>query len=233
MGSIILKYKVMKTKSELVATSVFFAGLNIEELEPIVKIIIEKRYERDDMLFFEGEATESLIFLASGVVKLFKTSPDGKEQILSIAHPEETLNEVPLFNGGLNATSAQAMMQVTVYMINKKDIEMLMKKYPLVASNVIHILAKKTRQLVSLVEELSFKRVNGRLAGILLENAVRDGESGARLTQRDMAAMAGTAREVISRSLKAMEDEGIIGFDKHRLIIRDREALERMSQTFS
>jgi CRP/FNR family transcriptional regulator len=223
----------MKTKSELVATSVFFAGLNIEELEPIVKIIIEKRYERDDMLFFEGEATESLIFLASGVVKLFKTSPDGKEQILSIAHPEETLNEVPLFNGGLNATSAQAMMQVTVYMINKKDIEMLMKKYPLVASNVIHILAKKTRQLVSLVEELSFKRVNGRLAGILLENAVRDGESGARLTQRDMAAMAGTAREVISRSLKAMEDEGIIGFDKHRLIIRDREALERMSQTFS
>ena len=223
----------MKSKSELVATSVFFAGLNSEELEPIVKLIVEKRFERDDMLFFEGEATESLIFLASGVVKLFKTSPDGKEQILSISHPEETLNEVPLFNGGLNATSAQAMMQVAVYMINKRDIEMIMKKYPLVASNVIHILAKKTRQLVSLVEELSFKRVNGRLAGILLENAVRDGESGARLTQRDMAAMAGTAREVISRSLKAMEDEGVIGFDKHRLIIRDREALKRMSQTFS
>jgi CRP/FNR family transcriptional regulator len=223
----------MKTKSELVATSVFFAGLTFEELEPIIKLILEKRYERDDMLFFEGEATESLIFLASGVVKLFKTSPDGKEQILSIAHPEETLNEMPLFNGGLNATSAQAMMQVTVYMINKRDIEMIMSKYPIVASNVIHILAKKTRQLVSLVEELSFKRVNGRLAGILLENAVTDGESGARLTQRDMAAMAGTAREVISRSLKAMEDDGIIGFEKHRLIIRDREALKRMSQTFS
>lgn len=223
----------MKTKSELVATSVFFAGLTSEELEPVIKLILEKRYERDDMLFFEGEATESLIFLASGVVKLFKTSPDGKEQILSIAHPEETLNEVPLFNGGLNATSAQAMMQVSVYMINKRDIEMIMGKYQVVASNVIHILAKKTRQLVSLVEELSFKRVNGRLAGILLENAVMDGESGARLTQRDMAAMAGTAREVISRSLKAMEDEGIIGFEKHRLIIRDRQALERMSQTFS
>ena len=223
----------MKSKAELVATSVFFAGLTSEELEPIVKLIFEKRYERDEMLFFEGEATESLIFLASGVVKVFKTSPDGKEQILSIAHPEETLNEAPLFNGGLNATSAQAMMQVTVYMISKRDIEMIMKKYPLVASNVIHILAKRTRQLVSLVEELSFKRVNGRLAGILLENAVREGESGARLTQRDMAAMAGSAREVISRSLKAMEDDGIIGFDKHRLIIRDREALKRMSQTFS
>ncbi|MDD4923487.1 MAG: Crp/Fnr family transcriptional regulator [Dehalococcoidales bacterium] len=223
----------MKSKSELVATSVFFAGLKSAELEPIIKLVFEKRFEREEILFFEGEATESLLFLASGVVKIFKTSPDGKEQILSIAHPEETLNEVPLFNGGLNTTSAQAMMQVVVYMINKRDIEMIMRQYPLVASNVIHILAKRTRQLVSLVEELSFKRVNGRLAGILLENAVRDGESGAKLTQRDMAAMAGTAREVISRSLKAMEDDGIIGFDKHRLIIRDREALKKMSQTFS
>jgi CRP/FNR family transcriptional regulator len=167
------------------------------------------------------------------VVKIFKTSPDGKEQILSIAHPEETLNELPLFNGGLNATSAQAMMRVVVYMINKRDIEMLMRKYPLVASNVIHILAKRTRRLVTLVEELSFKRVNGRLAGILLENAVREGQSGARLTQRDMAAMAGTAREVISRSLKAMEDDGVIGFDKHKLIIKDREALKIISQTYS
>ncbi|MFA5605150.1 MAG: Crp/Fnr family transcriptional regulator [Dehalococcoidales bacterium] len=223
----------MKTKSELVNTSVFFAGLKPEELEPIIKLIIEKKYERDEMLFFEGDATESLIFLASGVVKIFKTSPDGKEQILSIAHPEETLNELPLFNGGLNATSAQAMMRVVVYMINKRDIEMLMRKYPLVASNVIHILAKRTRRLVTLVEELSFKRVNGRLAGILLENAVREGQSGARLTQRDMAAMAGTAREVISRSLKAMEDDGVIGFDKHKLIIKDREALKIISQTYS
>jgi CRP/FNR family transcriptional regulator len=125
------------------------------------------------------------------------------------------------------------MMQVVVYMINKRDIEMLMRQYPLVASNVIHILAKRTRQLVSLVEELSFKRVNGRLAGILLENAVRDGESGARLTQRDMAAMREPPARLFSRSLKAMEDDGIIGFDKHRLIIRDREALKQMSQTFS
>lgn len=223
----------MKSKAELVKSSVFFAGLKTDELEPVIGLVKEKKYERDEILFFEGEAAESLLFLASGVVKLFKTSPDGKEQILSIVHPEETLNEVPLFNGGLNATSAQAMMQVTVYSISRRDIEMIMRRYPLVASNVIHILAKRTRQLMTLVEELSFKRVNGRLAGILLENAVREGQSGVRLTQRDMAAMAGTAREVISRSLRAMEDDGIIGFDKHRLIIRDRNALERMSQTFS
>ncbi|MFA5628838.1 MAG: Crp/Fnr family transcriptional regulator [Dehalococcoidales bacterium] len=224
----------MKSKAELIQTSEFFAGLKADELDPIVNLIIEKRYGRDDILFFEGDATESLIFLASGVVKIFKTSPDGKEQILAIAHPEETLNEVPLFNGGLNTTTAQAMMPVVVYAISKRDIDSLMARYPLVASNVIHILAKRTRQLVNLVEELSFKRVNSRLAGILLENAILDGQAGgARLTQRDMAAMAGTAREVISRSLKTMEDDGIISFDKHRLIINDRDALKRVAETYS
>jgi CRP/FNR family transcriptional regulator len=223
----------MYSKEELIKTSVFFAGLSSVELELITSLVIQKKYERDDMLFFEGEAAEALLFLASGVVKIFKTSPDGKEQILSIMRPEESLNEVPVFNGGLNTSSAQAMMPVVVYAISRNDIDMILKKYPLVASNVIHIMAKRTRQLLSLVEELSFKRVNGRLAGILLDNAVNDEESGARLTQRDMAAMAGTAREVISRSLKAMETDGIISFDKHRLIIRDRDALKRMSQTFS
>jgi CRP/FNR family transcriptional regulator len=223
----------MYSKEELIKTSAFFKGLTPGESESIVRLVTEKKYERDEMLFMEGEAATSLLFLASGVVKLFKTSPDGKEQILSIVRPAESLNEVAVFNGGLNTSSAQAMMPVVVYAINKSDLDMIMRKYPVVASNVIHIMAKRTRQLLSLVEELSFKRVSERLAGILLEHAVNEGESGTRLTQRDMAAMAGTAREVISRSLKAMESDGIISLDKHRLIIRDKEALKRMAQVSS
>jgi CRP/FNR family transcriptional regulator, cyclic AMP receptor protein len=223
----------MNSKADLIKTSVFFAGLSSSETESIIRLVFEKRYKRDDMLFFEGEIAEALYFVADGVVKIFKTSPDGKEQILSIAHPDESINEVPVFNGGLNPTSAQAMMSVVVYGINKNDIDMILKKYPRVALNIIHIMAKRTRQLLSLVEELSFKHVSGRLAGILLDNAAEEGQTGARLTQRDMAAMAGTAREVISRSLRAMEDDGIITFDKHRLIIKNKEALKKMSGTFA
>ena len=223
----------MKSKSDLIKASPFFTGLSSNELEAIVSLVYEKRYEREDMLFFEEEMADALYFVANGVVKIFKTSPDGKEQILSVARPEESINEVPVFNGGVNPTSAQAMMSVVVYAINKNDIDMILKKYCVVALNVIHIMAKRTRQLINLVEDLSFKRVSGRLAGILLDNAVNEGDSGARLTQRDMAAMAGTAREVISRSLKAMEDEGIISFDKHRLIIKNKQALKKMSGTYA
>jgi CRP/FNR family transcriptional regulator, cyclic AMP receptor protein len=223
----------MNSKADLIKASPFFTGLSLDELNAVIKLVYEKRYERDDMLFFEEDMAEALYFIADGVVKIFKTSPDGKEQILSIARPEESINMVPVFNGGVNPASAQAMMPVVIYAIKKNDIDMILKKYSIVALNVIHVMAKGTRQLVSLVEELSFKRVNGRLAGILLENAANEGESGARLTQRDMAAMAGTAREVISRSLKNMEEEGIISFDKHRLIIKNKGALKKMSTTFA
>ncbi len=222
----------MITKTELIKTSPFFAGLSPAELESIVAIVIEKKYERDDMLFYEGEEADALYFIADGVVKIFKTSVEGKEQILSIAHAGESINEVPVFNGGINPTSAQSMMPVVIYAINRNDIEKILKNNHVIALNVIHAMAKRTRQLVTLVEELSFKRVIGRLAGILLDNATNEGDTGAKLTQRDMAAMAGTAREVVSRSLKSMENDGLIVFDKHRLIIKNREALKKMSGSF-
>jgi CRP/FNR family transcriptional regulator len=84
------------------------------------------------------------------------------------------------------------------------------------------------RYLVSLVEDLSFKHVIGRIAKILLEYAVDGKETGQRLTQQDMAAMAGTVREVVGRSLKILEDEGTIRLDHHRIVITDKEALKRI-----
>ena len=90
------------------------------------------------------------------------------------------------------------------------------------------MLAARVRQLLTLVEDLSFRHVIGRVAKILLEHAGDGATSGPRLTQQDMAAMAGTAREVIGRSLRSLEDDGIIRMDRHKLVITDREALEDM-----
>jgi CRP/FNR family transcriptional regulator len=88
-------------------------------------------------------------------------------------------------------------------------------------------MARRLRRLISLVEDLSFRHVIGRVARILLDYAA-DAANGTRLTQRDMAAMAGTAREVVSRSLKTLEADGIINIDRHRITITNREALKKM-----
>jgi len=180
------------------------------------------------MVLLEGESAANLYFVASGVVKVFKTSAEGKEQILSIVRPGESFNDVPIFDGGPNPVSALAMGPVLLYGIKRNDMVTILRDHPQIALNVIKVLASRVRHLVSLVEDLSFKHVIGRVAKILLEHV--GGEMGRepRLTQQEMAAMAGTAREVVGRSLKSLEEEGAIKFDRHRIIITDKEALKEI-----
>ena len=220
----------MVSRLEFLRSSPYFSGLSPAELEEINRLVFEKRYDREKIIIAEGEKAEALYFVASGVVKVFKTSADGKEQILAIIRPEETFNEVPVFNGGLNPASAQAMVPVVVYGIKRGDIEAILRTKPQVALNVTRVMAKRLRNLVSLVEELSFKRVISRVARILLDYAGDGIASGTRLTQRDMAAMAGTAREVVGRSLKALVEDGAIRIDRHRIIVTDRDALGKIAE---
>jgi CRP/FNR family cyclic AMP-dependent transcriptional regulator len=104
----------------------------------------------------------------------------------------------------------------------------MLQKYPHIALNVITVLARRVRHLVSLVEDLSFRNVISRVARILLENAGDGAGAGKKLTQQEMAAMAGTAREVVGRSLKSLEEDGIIRLDHHRIVISDKEALKEI-----
>lgn len=203
----------------------YFAGLSPAALDSIGKFIFEKTAERGDVILFEGEPAEALYFIASGVVKVFKTSAEGKEQILNIIRPGESFNDVPVFDSEPNPASAQAMGPVVLYGITKSDLEAIVRDHPQVALNVNRVLAGRVRDLVSLVDDLSFRHVTGRVAKILLENTGDGNEPRPRLTQQDMAAMAGTVREVVGRSLKALEEEGAIRLDRHRIVITDREAL--------
>jgi len=209
----------------------YFTGLNSRELHSITKLMFEKMVDRGEIIALEDEAMHNLYFVGAGVVKIFKTSPDGKEQILDLIRPGESFGDVPVFDGGLMPASAQAMGMVTLYGINKSNLEFILKAHPQVALNVINVLAGRVRHLVSLVEDLSFKRVIGRVAKILLEYA-GDGASSQkpRLTQQEMAAMAGTAREVIGRSLKTLESDGVIRFDRHRIVITSRQALKEIME---
>ena len=208
----------------------YFSGLSPTELDSIRKLIFEKTAERGEMVLLEGESAEGLYFVASGAVKIFKTSTEGKEQILSIVRPGESFNDVPIFDSGPNLTSAQGMGTVLIYGIKKSNLKAILRDYPQVALNVIKVLAGQVRHLVSLVEDLSFKRVIGRVAKILLEHTGSEAGHKPRLTQQEMAAMAGTAREVVGRSLKALEGEGVIRLDRNRIVIMDKEALKEIME---
>ena len=200
----------MVVQVEFIKSIPYFSGLSQAELDSIRKYIFEKKADRGEILLFEGEPAETLYFVVAGVVKVFKTSVDGKEQILQIIRPGESFNDVPVFSGGVNLASAQAMGAVVLNIIKKKDLEVVLRDFPQLALNIIKILSQRVQHLVSLVEDLSFRHVTSRVAKILLEYAGNGNGGKPRLTQQEMAAMIGTAREMVGRSLKTLEEEGKI-----------------------
>jgi CRP-like cAMP-binding protein len=221
----------MAIEIEFLKSIPYFEGLSPVELESISRSIFERKIERGEIVLYEGEPARALYFVVSGAVKVFKTSTEGKEQILSIVRPGESFNDVPVFDDGPNPASAQAMGQVILYELSKSELKTLIQNYPQIATNTIRVLAKQVRGLVSLVEDLSFRHVIGRVAKILLEHAGDGTKPAQRLTQQEMAAMAGSAREVIGRSLKTLEEEGIIRLERHRIIITNKEALKEMVES--
>ncbi|HUX47923.1 MAG TPA: Crp/Fnr family transcriptional regulator [Dehalococcoidia bacterium] len=223
----------MAVQLEFLKSILYFSDLGLAELESIRKLVFEKTADRAEMVLLESESAANLYFVASGVVKVFRTSAEGKEQILSIVRPGESFNDVPIFDGGPNPASAQTMGPVLLYGIKKDDMEAILRDHPQITLNVIKVLARRVRHLVSLVEDLSFRHVIGRVAKILFEHIGGEMGRGPRLTQQEMAAMAGTAREVVGRSLKALEEEGAIKLDGHRIIITDKEALQKIMEVSS
>jgi CRP-like cAMP-binding protein len=219
----------MATEIEFLRSIGYFSGLSQAALDSVRKRIFEKKAERGEILLFEGEPAENLYFVVAGVVKVFKTSADGKEQILQIIRPGESFNDVPVFGGGTNLASAEAMGPVVLYMLKKSALEGILSEYPQVTLNVIQILSQRVRHLVSLVEDLSFRNVTGRVAKVLLEYAGDGTGEKPRLTQQEMAAMIGTAREMVGRSLKTLEEEGTIRMERNRIMITDLETLMEMA----
>ncbi len=223
----------MAIQLDLLNSIPYFQGLSRPELEDIRNVIFEKKAERNDIVLTEGDPSTALLFLVSGALKLFKTSSEGKEQILRILRPGEAVNDVSIFDEGPNFTSAQAMCPAVLYGIDARRLKAMMDKYPAIAGNSRRILAQQVRHLGTLVEDLSFKPVIGRVAKILLEYARETPGPRPRLTQQEMAAMAGTAREVVGRSLKALEEEGAIRLEHNRLVVENRKALEDIVAAFS
>jgi CRP/FNR family transcriptional regulator len=209
----------------------YFAGLDTSEFVSIQKYITEQSVNKGEIFLFEGEWSDYLYFLMAGLVKVYKTSTNGKEQILHIAPPGESLNDVSTFDGGTNQASMLAMTPVQLYAVRKEDLKSIMAEHPRIYINILKALAYRIRRDSNLVEELSSTQVMGRLAKLLMgKYAGEEATVGLWLTQQDMASMIGTCREVVNRSLKIMEEKGAIRLGRHRIIVLKKDILADMAK---
>jgi CRP-like cAMP-binding protein len=215
----------------------FFAALAPDDLAHVAAVTVERRFDRGDIIILEGDRGGALYFVRSGLIKVFKTSPEGKEQVLRLIEAGHTFNDVPALDAGPNPASAAALEPSVVYATGGLELRRLIAERPGVAQATVQALASALRHLVALVEDLSFRHVTARIAKILLEQdaTATDGAPGVsgkaahRLTQQEMAAMAGTAREMVGRALKELEGVGAIQMQRGRIIVVSRERLKLLS----
>ena len=189
----------------------YFRSLPVEELIQIGACCHQRSLEAGEFILLEGQPAEALYIVRRGSVRVFKTAATGrKEQVLIVLRPGETFNDVPVFDGGSNPASARAAEAGTsVCVLPVSHMTRLLATNPRIRANVIRVLAGRLRHLTLLVEDLSFHHSTRRVARLLLEEGLRTGGV-VTLSQQEMAARVGTAREVVSRALRELEQRGAL-----------------------
>lgn len=205
--------------------------LNQDELALVASVTAERQYNRGDLILIEGETEGALCYVCSGLVKVFKASPEGREQVLRLIGAGNTFNDVPALDGGPNPANVAAVEPSIIYVIRRAELRKLITTRPEVAEAVVLTLAKTLRHLVVLVEDLSLRHVTARVAKILLdqEASVQQGHHAHRLTQTEMAALVGSAREVVGRALKELETAGVIEMRHGQAVVLNSERLRIMA----
>jgi CRP-like cAMP-binding protein len=209
----------------------YFAGISAAQLESIRHLFKEMRYDKGSIFLSEGGWTNSLYFIVSGLVKVYKTSTNGKEQVLHIAPPGDSLNDVSLYDNGPNAAGMVALTPIVLYAIDKKDVIRVLQENPNLMMNVIRALAERVRRDSNLLEALSSSQVLVRLAKLFLGRY--GGEEftvGLNLTQKDMASLVGSSREMVNRSLKTIEEMGGIRLSRRKVIVLDKAILQKIAE---
>lgn len=215
--------KANLTITELLSNHPFFRGMDRATLEQIACYFRARTYHRGEIILLEGDCDCGVYFVQRGVVKILRSSEDGRTQTLTLVGPGHSFNEVPAVDGGPNPASAEAMTECTVYSVSRADFSRLLDRYPQISRAMLVAFAARLRQLVELASDLTLRTVPQRLAKLLLEQAHIAGQ----LTQHEMAERLGTVREVIGRSLRALADEGLLRVEGHRIVITDPEGLRR------
>jgi len=193
---------------------------------------VERRFAADEMLFWEGEPCAGVFLILEGSVKIFRTSPAGREVMLAIETAPSSVAELPLFDGGPYPASVRAIGAVVSLFINKTDFQQVCRQYPDVALKVLAVVGRRLRHLVGLVESMTFGSVTQRLARLLLEAAKSSGAETFDLpvTHQELASRLGTVREVVSRNLARFRGDGLIRIQGHQIQILNRARLEQEAE---
>lgn len=177
-------------------------------------------------ILFADEQPPGLFFVLQGRVRLTRTAPDGREQVLALARTGESFGLTGMFDTQPSLLHARAMSPVTCALIPYEDLHRLLQAYSSFAMAVMRAMARENNELIGLVEDLAFRSVRARVARQLLADHVA-GQS--ELTHQELAERTGSVREMIGRVLRRLAEEGSVRLARGRIFVLDSDALIRIT----
>ncbi len=183
-----------------------------------------------EALFWQGEPASGIWLVESGAIRVYTADAEGREQTLQIVRSGESLNEVPFFDRQPEPATALVVEAGVLQLLPIERRDEVLREVPALAAAAAASFATRLRQTVALVEDLRFHQVAGRVARVLLQRVephpgVGAGSGARTLTQREIAEMAGTSREVVARALRELEQRRLIRIERGRIVLLDAEGL--------
>ena len=213
---------------QLLSRCMLCSDLTEAQLAELAGIANKRRCRKGETIFREADPAIGFYIIASGQVKVFKSSPEGKEQILHIFGQGEPIGEVPVFHGLPYPATAEALSEVELYFFPRLQFVTLIEKNSSLALNMLAVLAQRLRRFSTQIEHLSLKEVPGRLAMYLLYMAKEQKNMNQvvlDIPKGQLASLLGTSPETLSRIFQKMSEEGLIQVEGKRIQLLDIDAL--------
>ena len=217
-----------------IGRSPLFAALEPSAQQELRAQMVEVHLARGQALFSEGDPGDRLYVVTSGKVKLGRTAPDGRENLLAVMGPDEMFGELSLFDPGPRTATATAVTDTTLIGLGNSDLQPWLNARPEVATQLLAALARRLRRTNEAMADLVFSDVPGRVAKALLDLARRFGvqtEDGLRvthdLTQEELAQLVGASRETVNKALADFASRGFLRLEGRAVVILDLDRLTR------
>lgn len=210
-----------------------FTDLSDQELTLVAENVSRQCYKEGVTIFSEGDSCHELLIVEGGTVKILKSAPNGRQQLIGIERRGNSLAEVPVFDGGQYPATAVAASTAVVLRLPADRFRRICLQNPELALKVFKVLGHRLRHLMSLVEGLSFSTVRGRLIAQLLQLADENGRQTPRGIQfelpennEELAVRLGTVRELVSRNLGRLHGAGLIEMSRRTINLPNPDALK-------
>ena len=223
----------MKKNFDIISRIPLFNGLPKDQLRAINQIAVEKKVNKGEAIFSEGDEGKGFYVVLEGRVKIYKVSAEGKEQILHIFGQGQPFGEVPVFAGQKFPANAQAIAKGRLLFFPRTAFVALITENPSLSLNLLAIMSSKLREFTVQIENLSLKEMPARLASYLIfladeqqsEDAVTLG-----ISKGQLASILGTIPETLSRIFAKLSGQNLIRVQGPKIALLDREGLEDLAE---